>query len=106
MKKQKAIVNCENVKLYCLPKWYINCIIQSNKRRRKVKDSNQNIAKAVLKIRQDNKLSQEQFAEMVGVTRQVVSRWEMGNEIRKSLRDIYEMKYEVMKMAGDFRGSD
>lgn len=54
----------------------------SNKRRRelmnKVKDSNQNIAKAVLKIRQDNKLSQEQFAEMVGVTRQAVSRWEMG----------------------------
>ena len=31
---------------------------------------------------------------------------EMRNEIRKSLRDIYEMKYEVMKMAGDFRGSD
>ena len=25
-------------------------------------------------------------------------------EIKKSLRDIYEMKYEVMKMAGDFRG--
>ena len=44
----------------------------------KVKDSNQNIAKAVLKIRQDNKLSQEQYAEMVGVTRQAVSRWEMG----------------------------
>ena len=31
---------------------------------------------------------------------------EMRNEIRKSLRDIYEMKYEVMKTAGDFRGSD
>ena len=31
---------------------------------------------------------------------------EMRNEIRKSLRDIYEMKYKVMKMAGDFRGSD
>lgn len=44
----------------------------------KVKDSNQNIAKAVLKIRQDNKLSQEQFAEMVGVTRQAVSRWEIS----------------------------
>ena len=29
---------------------------------------------------------------------------EMKNEIRKSLRDIYEMKYEVVKMAGDFRG--
>ena len=31
---------------------------------------------------------------------------EMRNEIRKSLRDIYKMKYEVMKMAGDFRGSN
>ena len=31
---------------------------------------------------------------------------EMRNEIRKSLRDIYERKYEVMKMAGDFRGSN
>ena len=31
---------------------------------------------------------------------------DMRNEIRKSLRDIYEMKYEVMKMAGDFRGSN
>ena len=31
---------------------------------------------------------------------------EMRNEIRKSLRDIYEMKYEVMKMTGDFRGSN
>ena len=27
-------------------------------------------------------------------------------EIKKCIRDIYEMKYEVMKMAGDFRGSD
>ena len=31
---------------------------------------------------------------------------EMRTEIKKSLRDIYEMKYEVMKMAGDFRGSN
>lgn len=31
---------------------------------------------------------------------------EMRTEIKKSLRDIYEMKYEVMKMAGDFHGSD
>ena len=31
---------------------------------------------------------------------------EMKNEIRKSLRDIYEMKYEVMKMAGDLHGSN
>ena len=26
----------------------------------------------------------------------------MRKEIKKSLRDIYEMKYEVLKMAGDF----
>ena len=31
---------------------------------------------------------------------------EMRTEIKKSLRDIYEMKYEVVKMAGDFRGSN
>ena len=31
---------------------------------------------------------------------------EMRTEIKKSLRDIYEMKYEVMRMTGDFRGSD
>ena len=31
---------------------------------------------------------------------------EMRTEIKKSLRDIYGMKYEVMKMAGDFRGSN
>ena len=31
---------------------------------------------------------------------------EMRTEIKKSLRDIYEMKYEVMRMAGDFCGSD
>lgn len=31
---------------------------------------------------------------------------EMRTEIKKSLRDIYEIKYEVMRMAGDFRGSD
>ena len=37
------------------------------------KDSNQNIAKTILKIRQDNKLSQEQFAEIVGVTRHCIT---------------------------------
>lgn len=31
---------------------------------------------------------------------------EMRTKIKKSLRDIYEMKYEVMKMTGDFRGSN
>lgn len=44
----------------------------------KVKDDNQNFAKAILNVRRDNKLTQEQFAEKIGVTRQAVSRWEMG----------------------------
>lgn len=44
----------------------------------RTKDGEQNLANAILKIRQDSKLSQEQFAEMIGVTRQAVSRWEMG----------------------------
>lgn len=43
-----------------------------------VKDGNQNLANAILKIRRDRGLSQEQFAERIGVTRQSVSRWEMG----------------------------
>lgn len=44
----------------------------------KAKDENQNFARAILKVRQDKKLSQEQFAEKIGMTRQAVSRWEMG----------------------------
>lgn len=44
----------------------------------RVKDGEHHIADAILKIRQDNKLSQEKFAEITGVTRQAVSRWEMG----------------------------
>ena len=31
---------------------------------------------------------------------------EMRTEIKKALWDIYEIKYEVMRMTGDFRGSD
>lgn len=45
---------------------------------KKAKDDNQNFAKAILNVRRDNKLTQEQFAEKIGVTRQAVSRWEMG----------------------------
>lgn len=52
------------------------------------KDSNQNIAKAILKVRQDNKLSQEQFAEIAGVTRQAVSRWEINVSV-----DVHRFRY-------------
>lgn len=44
----------------------------------KSKDGNQRIAKAILNIRKKNGLSQEEFAERLGISRQAVSRWEMG----------------------------
>lgn len=47
----------------------------------KTKDENQHFAKAILNVRQDHKLTQVQFAEKIGVTRQAVSRWEMGVSI-------------------------
>lgn len=47
----------------------------------KAKDGNQNFAKVILNVRGDHKLTQEQFAEIIGVTRQAVSRWEMGISI-------------------------
>ena len=44
----------------------------------KTKMENQNIANILLHLRQKNNLSQEQLAKKIGVTRQAVSRWEMG----------------------------
>ena len=37
-----------------------------------------NLADNLKKIRSDNKLSQEQLAEKLGVSRQSVSKWESG----------------------------
>ena len=45
------------------------------------KMENQNIANILLHLRQKNNLSQEQLAKKIGVTRQAVSRWEMGISI-------------------------
>ncbi len=38
-----------------------------------------NLGNKILKIRKENKMSQEQFAEILNVTRQTVSNWENGN---------------------------
>ncbi len=38
-----------------------------------------NLGDKILKIRKDNKMSQEQLAEVLNVTRQTVSNWENGN---------------------------
>ena len=43
-----------------------------------INEDNLYIAQSILKIRQDQNLSQDEFAEKCGVTRQAVSRWEMG----------------------------
>ena len=37
-----------------------------------------NLGNKILKIRKDNKMSQEQFSEILNVTRQTVSNWENG----------------------------
>lgn len=37
-----------------------------------------NIGEKILKLRKDSKLSQEQLAEKIGVTRQTISNWELG----------------------------
>ena len=44
----------------------------------KTKIDNQTIAHILLDLRQKLHLSQEQLAQTLGVTRQAVSRWEMG----------------------------
>lgn len=43
-----------------------------------INEDNVYIAQSILKIRQDQNLSQDEFAEKCGVTRQEVSHWEMG----------------------------
>lgn len=35
-----------------------------------------NLGKKILKIRKDNKMSQDEFAEILDVTRQTISNWE------------------------------
>ena len=67
----------------------------------KVKDESIDIAKVLLRVRQDHRLSQEQFAQSLGVTRQAVSRWEMGISIPshstlKQISEIYEVSIDTI----------
>ena len=39
---------------------------------------NRVLGDSIINIRKQNNLTQEEFAEKLGVTRQAVSRWEMG----------------------------
>jgi len=40
-----------------------------------------NIGEKIQTIRKDNKLSQEEFAEKLGVSRQAISKWELGDSV-------------------------
>ena len=56
-----------------------------------------------------NRMTVSDFVRSALDNQKVIIKYEITAdvpEIKKSLRDIYEMKYEVMKMAGDFRGSN
>ncbi|PSM57040.1 MULTISPECIES: helix-turn-helix transcriptional regulator [Clostridium] len=55
-------------------------------------------------IRQERNISQERLAEIVGVSRQAVSKWEQGVAIQKWMKlqmqlnkgiPVYELKYAV-----------
>lgn len=64
-------------------------------------DANQNLARAILKIRQENNLTQEQFAERTGTTRQAVSRWEMGTSVPNintlvRISETFEISLDIM----------
>lgn len=67
----------------------------------RTKDENIDIAKVLLRVRQDHRLSQEQFAQSLGVTRQAVSRWEMGISIPshstlKQISEIYDVSIDTL----------
>lgn len=56
-------------------------------------EEGRSIAESILKIRQERKLSQDEFAEQVGVTRQSVIKWENGTmkPSMQNLRQISEI---------------
>ena len=61
------------------------------------------LAKAILNIREENNLTQDDFAAKLHVTRQAVSRWENGETTPKidTLKQIAEaFKADVCKMVG------
>ena len=61
-------------------------------------DANLSISEYVRKVLNNQKVIVNY--NLVGILSQ-----EMRGEINKRLRDLYEMKYKVMEMAGDFHGN-
>ena len=64
-----------------------------------------NLGEKILKIRKDNKMSQEQLAEILNVTRQTVSNWENGNnypdiETLINISDRFKVSLDIL-LKGD-----
>ena len=64
-----------------------------------------NLGDKILKIRKDNKMSQEQLAEVLNVTRQTVSNWENGNnypdiETLINISDKFKVSLDIL-LKGD-----
>ena len=59
------------------------------------------IGDKIYKFRKSKNLSQEEFANSIGVTRQIVSKWEMNQSIPgvdklKKISDVYKIPYEEL----------
>lgn len=65
----------------------------------KMIDENRYIADAMLQLRKKHHLSQEEFANKLGVTRQAISRWEMGLSVPNikmfiKIREIFDVSID------------
>lgn len=68
----------------------------------------ENMNENILKLRKDFKLSQEELAERVGVTRQTISNWELGEtqpnvEQLKKLSEIFKVSIDEL-VGNDVKG--
>lgn len=67
------------------------------------------IGDKIYKFRKSKNLSQEEFANSIGVTRQIVSKWEMNQSIPgvdklKKISDVYNIPYSELLGDTDYEG--
>lgn len=67
------------------------------------------IGDKIYKFRKSRNLSQEEFANSIGVTRQIVSKWESNQSIPgvdklKKISDVYEIPYDELLNNTDYEG--
>lgn len=66
------------------------------------------IGDKIYKFRKSKNLSQEEFANSIGVTRQIVSKWESNQSIPgvdklKKISDVYEISYSELLNGTDYK---